>query len=654
MRFWQSRSLFERLVTSLGLVLVLSIGCGAWLSIWLGRDSMRTQMGTELQSHAVSVLTGVEDLLEHRRTDARVWASIEAMEDVRTHDRDLRIETLLLRLQHEYAGAYRELTVLDSSLTVVASTRVERIDSRLDLRRLGLGERAHGTARVLEGLTRIEGQSAYCVATPIRSQLINEDIGWLVAFADWHAVEHKVRSTRVAGEAGDAAGFLVLADSTGRILAGHPDLAQRAGVDSAFVARLLREGAPLAETPGAHRCVAAWAAGRAAGPASSWRMIALHDKKLAFAVMDIFVHAVFLAVVLGLLVACVVSVRIARSVSQPVGRLVEATQRVAQGELEHRVPEEGVQDLRELARSFNVMAAELVDARERLQSAWRKEELLLLRSQFLSQVSHELRTPVTAILNYTDILRDKSMAATDEERSSFLDIVYEQSRRLMRLINDLLDTAKMEAGTFECNIQDVELPPVIQRTAGVVRRIAAEKGVQLSVEVPVTLPLVRADAERVEQVLSNLLGNAAKFTPAGGRIVVVAGMTRSRRAPAVAQPPASGASAAASFAGLESDVAEREQYVAVSVQDSGIGIPDADRVKIFKQFVQLSAPTSGRRGAGLGLTIAASIVVQHGGAIWVESQPGHGSTFHFTLPAAGAAVRGATRGVGTRTGQWNQ
>jgi len=655
MRLWQSRSLFERLVTSLGLVLLVSIGCGAWLSIRLGRESMRTQMRSELQSYAGSVLGGVEELLAHRRTDVRVWASLEAMEDVRTHDRDLRIETLLLRLQHEYAGAYHELSVLDSSLTVVASTQVARIDSRLDPRALGLTTQTQLPVPVLEGLSRVDGHRVYGIATPIRSQLLNEDIGWLVAFADWHAVEQKVRTTRVAGETENAGGFLILADSTGRILAGQPDLAQRAGVDSVFVAHLDSERRPIVETPGPHPYVTAWATGSTGGPARTWRMLALHDKKLAFEVVEIFVHGVFLAVLLGVLVAGVVSVSIARSVSQPVGRLVDATHRLARGELEHRVPEAGIRDLRELAQAFNAMAAELVDARGRLQAAWRKEELLLLRSQFLSQVSHELRTPVTAILNYTDILRDTSMPATDEERRSFLDIVYEQSRRLMRLINDLLDTAKIEAGTFHCNLQSVELPPVIQRTAGALRRIAAEKSVQLTVEVPSTLPLVHADAERIEQVLGNLLSNAVKFTPHNGRIAVAAEMTWSRRGTTLRQPRAEspGGFQAEVFAGLESDAPEGEQYIVVSVRDTGIGIPPADHLKIFQQFVQLGAPTSGRRGAGLGLAIAASIVVQHAGAIWLESEPGQGSTFRFSLPVASAPAwaAGASSPPATRNTQ---
>src|SRR5262245_20263415 len=120
MQVLRSRSLFERLVTSLGIVLLVSFGCGALLAIRLGRASMRNQVASQLQGHAQSVLSAVDELLSQRRTDVRVWASLDVMDDVRSRDRDFRIETLLLRLAHEYAGANHELAVLDSSGVVVA------------------------------------------------------------------------------------------------------------------------------------------------------------------------------------------------------------------------------------------------------------------------------------------------------------------------------------------------------------------------------------------------------------------------------------------------------------------------------------------------------------------------------------------------------
>src|SRR5262249_59089550 len=118
----------------------VSFGCGALLAIRLGRESMQNQVASQLQGHAQSVLSAVEELLSQRRTDVRVWASLDVMDDVRSRDRDFRIETLLLRLEHEYAGAYRELSVLDSNGVIVASTEVGRVDSKMDPHAMGLAD----------------------------------------------------------------------------------------------------------------------------------------------------------------------------------------------------------------------------------------------------------------------------------------------------------------------------------------------------------------------------------------------------------------------------------------------------------------------------------------------------------------------------------
>src|SRR5262249_14713857 len=154
------------------------------------------------------------------------------------------------------------------------------------------------------------------------------------------------------------------------------------------------------------------------------------------------------------------------------------------------------------------------------------------------------------------------------------DILWEQSRRLMRLVNDLLDTAKIEAGTFHCAFQDTEIPPVIAHSIRAVQQLAQKRQVHLETTIPNTLPLVRADPERLQRVVVNLVGNAIKFTPPGGRVDVTAEFARSRRhgrtSTAGSESPPTAAESPP-FAGLESDEPGLNEYVAVEIRDSGIG-----------------------------------------------------------------------------------
>jgi signal transduction histidine kinase len=627
MNLLRPRSLFTRLVASLGIVLLVSFGMGAWLSIRAGRATIRAEAAIELRSDAAGILAGVEESLAQRRTNVRVWSSLDVMEAVRTHDRDLRIETLLLRLQHEYAGTYAEIMAVDTHNVVVASTQVERIETRIDPGSLGILP-VSANDSLLEGHTTFGGRDVYAVATPLRSQLSGDNLGWMVAFVDWGVVERRIAAANVAGDRQDEAGFLLLVDAVGNVLAGRRDLAQKAGVGLAQLSPLARQGSGLYRNGPSKAYVEAWVGGgdRTAST-GAWRLVAFHDTHRAFAIVDVFVHGIWVAMLVGLFVAAVLSLWVARGVTRPVRGLLAATHRLARGDLDVRVPKTGVEDLRQLAGAFNAMADELMDARQRLEMAWRQEEAVRVRSEFVSHVSHELRTPITAILNYTEILRDSTMAIEPHERAEFLNVIHEQSQRLMRLINDLLDSAKLEAGTFRCVFHSVALAPLVQSAVDTLATAARKKQVTLVAQVGNDLPPVDADADRIGQVLTNLAGNAVKFTPEGGLVTITVMLCGARR----------GERAGGPFIGVESDAHEGGPYVVVAVRDTGTGIAPEDQSRVFDRFVQVGGAAHSQRGAGLGLSIAASIVEQHGGAIWLDSTPGEGSVFSFSIPVAAVA-----------------
>jgi len=249
--------------------------------------------------------------------------------------------------------------------------------------------------------------------------------------------------------------------------------------------------------------------------------------------------------------------------------------------------------------------AELQAANDRL------KELDKLKDNFLSTVSHELRTPLTSIKSFAEIL-----LAYEEDRATqkeFLGIINEEAGRLTRLINDFLDLSKIQAGRMQWTTVAVSIPWVIETAMNANRALINETKLDVALNIAPSLPPVWGDKDRLVQVMTNLLGNAIKFTPGGGNIKVNAVFQK------------------------QADRADDGQ-VLVSVTDSGIGIAPEHHQRIFEKFSQVGDTLKDRpRGTGLGLPISREIIEHYGGKIWVESALSKGSTFNFTLPVAVSA-----------------
>jgi len=223
-----------------------------------------------------------------------------------------------------------------------------------------------------------------------------------------------------------------------------------------------------------------------------------------------------------------------------------------------------------------------------------------LKSEFLASVSHELRTPMNAIIGYTKLMLDGLDGEMTAQQQTDLFRVAQAADNLLGLINGLLDLAKIEAGKMELNVEEVNITEVTDEALELVRPHADEKGLEVRALIPLGLPNVWADRARVRQVLANMLANAVKFTERGTVSV--------------------GATAA-------------EGWVTVSVSDTGVGISPEAQAYVFDEFRQADSSTTRRYGGtGLGLAISKRLVTLHGGRIWVDSEIGRGSSFHFTLP----------------------
>ena len=256
------------------------------------------------------------------------------------------------------------------------------------------------------------------------------------------------------------------------------------------------------------------------------------------------------------------------------------------------------------SRQLEQKSRELEAATNELRSANRRlQELDRLKDDFISTVTHELRTPLTSIRAFSEILNDNP-GLRESERAKFSGIIVKESERLTRLINQVLDLAKIESGGAEWRSSDVDMREVLEDSVAAVSQLFKERKVELRLDLPAKVPRIIADRDRLMQVMLNLLSNAAKFSGTDpGRVTVA----------------------------LE----QQAGFLHVSVTDSGIGISSADQELIFQKFRQAGdVLTSKPQGSGLGLYITRRIIEHFGGRIWVKSNPGAGACFAFSLPVA--------------------
>ena len=222
------------------------------------------------------------------------------------------------------------------------------------------------------------------------------------------------------------------------------------------------------------------------------------------------------------------------------------------------------------------------------------------KSEFLANMSHELRTPLNAIIGFSEVLSEKLFGEINAKQEEYIADILQSGRHLLSLINDILDLSKIEAGRMELERTTFHLPNAIENALTLVRERAQRHGITLGRTIDDRLGIIDADERKVKQVLLNLLSNALKFTPEGGRIDVRA--------------------------------AARDDGVEISVTDTGVGIAPEDQEAVFEEFRQVGTASKKVEGTGLGLAISRKFIELHGGRIWVESQVGKGSTFAFTLP----------------------
>lgn len=308
---------------------------------------------------------------------------------------------------------------------------------------------------------------------------------------------------------------------------------------------------------------------------------------------DEFFGPIVQAGVIALLLSLILAFALSRWVADPLQKVVAAARNYPADDVQPVTPH-GPREVQDLTRAFNSMLAR-VHASQKSQR------------DFVANVSHELRTPLTSIRGFAQAILDDT-ASTPEARKQAAQIIYDESGRMHRMALDLLDLARLEAGTADLKMSTVDMGVLLQGVIDKFSPQAQKAGVALRLDIPNELPLITGDGDRLAQVFTNLVDNALKFTPANGEIVL-----------------------SAKKVGVEMEA---------SVTDSGSGVPNEALPRLFDRFYQADPSraggetAAGRRGAGLGLAIVKEIVEAHSGKIDVRSQMGHGTTFTIHLPLA--------------------
>lgn len=356
-------------------------------------------------------------------------------------------------------------------------------------------------------------------------------------------------------------------------------------------------------------------------PFLNWGFVVKIDVDEAFATVNVFERFFWFLIIIALLTGVLAAYTIARSFAGPIRRLHKGTEIIGSGDLDYKVGTDSPDEIGQLSRSFDAMISNLkkvTASRDDLNQAIRErdkieKELVIAnkalesvnkaKSEFLSMMSHEIRTPLNSIIGFSEVLVDETFGKLNEKQKEYINDVMTSGQHLLLLINDVLDISKVEAGKMELKLSEINVKSVIDNSMVMVKEMAMSHNVKLIGNISESIGNIEADERKLKQILYNLFSNAIKFTPDGGKV------------------------------GVDAKKIDNNEIL-IEVWDTGIGIEEKDKSKIFVEFKQIDSELSRKyTGTGLGLALVKKLVELHGGKVGFESEgKDKGTKFSFTLP----------------------
>lgn len=548
----------------------------------------------------------IDELLYFRFADISTYAELPV---VRTGGDDERTE-FFRRLARTY-DLYAWLGFVDTAGVVRAASLPETVGRRVGntawFRELAGRPQTGVHVEDVAASTFADGQAVVTFTAPVQDQA-GRFVGLLHTEVKLSAVTRHIQGVTMGDK-----GHALLLDRHGRVIGNQDGLvpsgplldglnayrAARNGLTGVLQEQFVDRPALIAYTP---------LKGRGPYPGLGWSVLVVMDTAEVFSPIKsqgIFTVGLLLA---GIMLIFVLAWWQSGFLARPIKELVAAARRMANGDYGTDLPAPAGRDeiaaltgaFGEMVRTVAAKQMELEESNRELKHADR------LKSEFLANMSHELRTPLTVINAFVEMLINGTGGVVNDTQRDYLKEIEDSSNHLLHLISDLLDMAKIDAGRMEVRLEPVDLAELMDSLQAGLSALAARAGLCLEIGIPLGLPPVHADPVKLRHILTNLLDNAIKFTPQGGRVRVEA--TR--------------------------QVRPGKDFILVSVADTGPGIPPEHLERIFDKFRQVDGSnTRNHRGTGLGLALCKSLVEIQGGSIWVESRTGEGAHFSFTVPA---------------------
>jgi len=308
------------------------------------------------------------------------------------------------------------------------------------------------------------------------------------------------------------------------------------------------------------------------------------------------------AVIIGFAISIAISLIVSKTMLSPIQGMTKAAKAMADGDFSRKIAVESKDEIGILAETFNDMALQIETMLEELKKAE------MLRREFVANVSHELRTPLTSIRTYAETMSD-NQGIPQETEEEFLRVIINESDRMTKIVQDLLELSRFDSGNSKLTLEEFPVEKSVRDVYAAIALEAKKRSHVINLELEWKLPRIVGDRARIEQVLMNIISNALKYTPDGGRIDIYVGSLM--------------------------------DSVWIRIEDTGIGIPEEDLPRVFDRFYRVDkARTRESGGTGLGLSIAKEIVTKHGGDIKIESTQGKGTSVTITLPIRAAEAAG--------------